>query len=383
MSKKTIKNTAASVKEKLLNLAHKGGRIFDSILTQYFQERLLYRLSISRYREQFVLKGALLFVSYEIAGTRPTKDIDLLARSTSNETESIVKKIKEILQITCEDGVTFNSEGISIEKINKDADYAGARITLSATLEKAEKNIQIDMGFGDVIVSGPVLIEYPVLLEQNPRPEIYVYSLSSAISEKLEAVAKLGFLNSRMKDFYDIAFLSKTNLLKMSDLYEAITRTFENRKTLIGSLDIVFSDDFAASRENQEKWSVFANANGGWIVFGVVATKDDYQPVGVELVDKVQNDFLSALRADDKVNHDIAYSARRQSICSFIKIMAITAERRSSNFIRMSSGSGIPATYSVTMRTLWNRAKKKRAIRRSRQRSGALHYASRPEPGFA
>jgi hypothetical protein len=113
------------------------------------------------------------------------------------------------------------------------------------------------MGFGDVIVSGPVLIEYPVLLEQNPRPEIYVYSLSSAISEKLEAVAKLGFLNSRMKDFYDIAFLSKTNLFKMSDLYEAITRTFENRKTLIGSLDIVFSDDFAASRENQEKWSAF------------------------------------------------------------------------------------------------------------------------------
>ena len=165
--------------------------------------------------------------------------------------------MKEILQITCEDGVTFNSEGMSVEKINKDADYTGLRITMSAALEKAEKNIQIDMGFGDVIVSGPVLIEYPVLLERNPRPKIYVYSLSSAISEKLEAIAKLGFLNSRMKDFYDIAFLSKTNLFKMSDLYEAITKTFENRKTSIGNLDIIFGDEFAASKENQEKWSAF------------------------------------------------------------------------------------------------------------------------------
>lgn len=242
---------------KLLNLAHKTSRVFDSIVTQYFQERFLYRLSISKYRKHFILKGALLFVSYDIEGTRPTKDVDLLVRETSNETENIREKFKEIIQMACEDGIIFDSDSIKIENINKEANYTGIRIICSAKLETVEKNIQIDMGFGDVIVSGPVLIEYPVLLEQNPHPVIMVYSLASAISEKLEAIAKLGFLNSRMKDFYDIAFLSKTSSFNMSELKEAISKTFKKRKTPVEKLEIVFSDEFTGAKENHDKWSAF------------------------------------------------------------------------------------------------------------------------------
>ena len=108
-----------------------------------------------------------------------------------------------------EDGVQFNGDKIEIDEITKDADYAGLRVRLSASVAGDHQRLQIDIGFGDVIVHGPVEMSYPAMLDFEP-PKVNAYSLESAIAEKLQAIVSLGICGSRMKDFYDIWFLTKT-----------------------------------------------------------------------------------------------------------------------------------------------------------------------------
>ena len=175
-------------------------------MLQYFQERFLYRLSVSPYREHFILKGALLFFLYDAHRLRPTKDIDLLGRAQSNDLKNIREVVQQIAQIEVPDGVVFTKESTTVEIIKESEEYSGVRVKIEAKLTSARQTLQIDIGFGDRIVPGPVEIEFPVILDQ-PAPRIKGYSKESVISEKLEAIVRFNFLTSRMKDFYDILFL--------------------------------------------------------------------------------------------------------------------------------------------------------------------------------
>jgi len=195
--KKQIKDINASVRARLLNIARGAGRNFDAVLLQYFQERFLYRLSISPYKDQFILKGALVFLTEGMSRFRPTKDIDLAGRF---HTANLKKIMRDILVIPCEDGAQFDVNQIAIEDIAVESEYQGFRVKVPVQLGVARKKLQIDIGIGDMVYPEPVFREFPGLLDL-PAPKILIYPKETIIAEKFEAIIRFNRLTSRMKDF--------------------------------------------------------------------------------------------------------------------------------------------------------------------------------------
>jgi hypothetical protein len=221
-------NVAASVRQRLLNIAAKENFDFGFVLTRYGLERVLYRLSRSTHRDNFVLKGALLFEVWARTPHRPTKDLDLLGRGEPS-TERCAEIFREICtDETQEDGLTFLAGTITAERIKEEQQYEGVRVKFIAKLENARIAIQVDVGFGDAVT--PEVIEYPTLLS-GPAPRILAYPMESVIAEKVEAIAHLGMLNSRMKDFFDVWFLAKTFPFDPGKLSRAVAATFTRRGT--------------------------------------------------------------------------------------------------------------------------------------------------------
>ena len=202
------KNIPASVRQRLLNRAKSDRRPFNELLQYYAMERFLFRLSQSIHADRFVLKGAFMMRVWRSSELRPTMDIDMLGR-TSTEEGDIVVQIKDILTTDVEaDGLAFDPDSIRAERITEDADYEGIRIRFLGTLGSARINMQIDIGFGDIVYPEPEKSEIPTILN-SPAPRLFCYTRESSISEKFEAIVKIGMLNSRMKDFYDIWQLSQ------------------------------------------------------------------------------------------------------------------------------------------------------------------------------
>lgn len=194
-------------------------------------ERFLFRLSKSPYREVFILKGALMLRVWKAPALRPTMDIDMLG-ITNNNFEMIEDQIRGILNTDVEaDGLDFDTSTISMSEITEEADYSGVRVTLNAYLDKAKVKLQIDIGFGDIVHPAYGEIELPTVLDL-PAPLLLGYSKESTIAEKFQAMVKLGIINSRMKDFYDIWLLSRQYEFDKRMLAEAVSLTFENRDTL-------------------------------------------------------------------------------------------------------------------------------------------------------
>jgi len=240
--KKEVKNKAASVRAKLMNIARAEGIDFDALLLRYFQERFLYRLSISKFSNHFVLKGGLLFICFKMPMSRPTKDIDFLAEQVKNNPDDIKHIFRDIAKITYDDGIKFNSSSITTARIKEDADYEGIRLKIEATLGQAIKRLQMDIGFGDIII---------------PKAKVRVYSIESIISEKFEAMVKLAMANSRMKDFYDVYSLSLSHNFQVDRLKKAIETTFQKRKTPIPDNPLVFRVEFYENKERQKQWTAF------------------------------------------------------------------------------------------------------------------------------
>lgn len=258
--KKEIKNVAASVKERLRNISTQSGREFQSVVSQYVQERFLYRLSESLYTNNLILKGALLFIAHDISRNRPTRDIDFLGSKIPNEIDDLVDVIKEILNIKIEDGLRFDSDSVEAESITEDGDYKGVRIKFYVFLENSRERMQLDIGFGDTITAGPVEIEFPTILD-FPAPRLKVYSIETAIAEKFEAIVSLQLQTSRMKDFYDVLFFAEHYNFTKEILIQAITTTFNNRSTDLELSKIIFEDKFKNDENFQKLWFAFLNRN--------------------------------------------------------------------------------------------------------------------------
>jgi hypothetical protein len=185
------KNMSASVRQRLLNRAKRDRRPFNELLQYYAMERFLYRLSKSAHAERFVLKGALMLRVWRSPELRPTMDIDMLGR-TSNEEADIVVQIRDILtKNVATDGLAFDIDSIQAERIVEDADYKGVRILLRGNLGNIRLFLQIDVGFGDVIIPGPGKVKYPVLLD-FPPPELRGYTMESTIAEKFQTIGLIG-----------------------------------------------------------------------------------------------------------------------------------------------------------------------------------------------
>lgn len=255
-----VRNMAASVHARLMTKARERKRPFNEVFQYYAMERLLYRLSKSKHARRFVLKGALMFAAWNVPVSRPTKDIDLLGR-LKNSIEGIVGAMRDICRQPVEpDGFVFDPDGIEAANIAEDAEYGGIRVFIKGRfLDNAKVLVQLDIGFGDVVVPAEMPITYPTILD-FPAPVLQGYSRESAISEKFDAMVKRGMLNSRMKDFFDIWFLSRQFEFDGAVLADAIRRTFETRSRPIMADAVCFSPEFSVAKDAQ--WKVFLRRGG-------------------------------------------------------------------------------------------------------------------------
>jgi hypothetical protein len=180
MAAKT-KNMAASVHQRLFNKARESSHPFNEILQHFAIERFIYRLSKSPHADRFVLKGSLMFSAWTGSMSRPTMDIDLLGKIENN-----LELIAAVVKDTCDtevddDGIVFHKNTVTATRITEDADYKGIRMLLRGNLGSIRLFLQIDIGFGDVIIPGPGKVKYPVLL-YFPPPELHGYTMESTIA---------------------------------------------------------------------------------------------------------------------------------------------------------------------------------------------------------
>jgi len=249
-----------SILQRLRMAAEDREQPFDQVLTYYGIERFLYRLSQIEEAKDFVLKGALLMMTWPDGMLRATRDIDMRSYLPPDET-----RIKQVFQKAsrvdaANDGIYFDSESVSVEPIIERASYAGFRARLWGYLARTRIRIQIDLGFADVISPRPKLAYYSTILEM-PMPRLRVYPIVSFISEKLEVLVALGEINSRMKDFYDLYIITTTYSIDGGKLVVAIRKTFERRRTeILDEVPAGLTDEFAANQQTQ--WDAFLRRIG-------------------------------------------------------------------------------------------------------------------------
>ena len=254
--KKPVANLAASVRQRLLNLATERNEDFGLLLTRYGLERFLYRLSISPHRDAFVLKGALLLQLWTAETYRPTRDLDLLGRGPSDI--NFRKVFSEVCSQNVEDdGLTFLPDKLRMERIRDEEAYEGVRGRTEARLGNVRIPLQIDIGLGDTIVPASQELEYPTLLK-FPAPKLHAYSKESVVAEKFEAMVKLGVANSRMKDFYDLWILAQRFEFDSGTLAAAIQSTFKTRRTALPrSSPLALRAEFYELPTKQTQWGAF------------------------------------------------------------------------------------------------------------------------------
>lgn len=254
-------NISASIEAKLKNISKQQKVDFRFILIRYANERFLYRLSVSDFANQFILKGGNLFTVWQKGITfRPTVDTDLLCIGQADE-----KHLKTIFLKLCKgdykDGLKFDENSFTISPIRENTEYGGIRVLFHVFLNRARIPLQFDIGIGDAITPAPELVEYPVLLN-NEIPKIKIYPMATSIAEKVEIMISQGIFNSRMKDFYDIWLLAELFEHDYQTLKDAITNTF-TRRNIIFSEDLpeCFTDDFYLNPVKQTQWHAFCRKN--------------------------------------------------------------------------------------------------------------------------
>jgi hypothetical protein len=240
----------------LLNRARAEGRPFNELLQYYAMERFLYRLGHSVYQERFVLKGALMFMVWQSPIPRPTRDVDLLARM-DNGVRAVTGAVRDICQVPVpNDGLRLDPGTVIGERVMEAADYPGVRARFVAFLGRARIPMQVDVGFGDPVIPVPSAIRWPTLLD-FPAPELMGYSRESTVAEKLQIMVRLGAINSRMKDFFDVWLLAVRSDFEGEVLTRAIRATFRQRGTAVPVAPVAFSDAFARDRDKQLQWEAF------------------------------------------------------------------------------------------------------------------------------
>ncbi len=252
---------AASVRERLLNTAKAQGADFNQVLVRFALERILYRLTLSRHADRFVLKGALLFTLWYNMPHRATRDADLLGFGASDQA-SVAETFRDIAAIVVNDGIVFEPASVTVEEIRKDAGYGGVRVVIAGELARARSRTQIDVGFGDAVTPAPVEAVYPVLLDDLPAPRLRAYPVYTVVAEKLHAIALLGMTNSRLKDYLDLSVLLERETLDAGLLAQAIKATFDRRSMAIAdALPMGLSDEFARDASRQLLWLAFLKKN--------------------------------------------------------------------------------------------------------------------------
>lgn len=240
---------------KLKQESRKRNISFQQFLNLYCQEEFLRRLSKSTYRENLILKGGFLLYTISGFATRPTVDADYLLKNYSNDMRAIEKMVREIIGISSKEYIRF--EILKMETINEIKQYNGIRIYMQGCIGTTRTPFSLDFGVGDVIVPNAIDRNLPTLLVNDESFSVITYSLESTIAEKLDAIANLMEFSGRMKDFYDIYYLSMTNSFNGEMVKNAIFETFQNRKRpVLEDLRRTF-DHLKKSEDLNKRWMNF------------------------------------------------------------------------------------------------------------------------------
>lgn len=221
--------TSTQLKAKVRNLSGSDSTKAQALIRNFVMERFLERIAISRYRNNFILKGGMLVSSMVGIETRATMDIDTTVRSLPLSKDNAEKIVQDIITENVPDGISFKITKIA--EIMEEHDYPGIRFMLEATLDKLQQVIKIDISTGDVITPGAVEYAYPLMFEDRSI-SLWTYNLETLLAEKLETILARGSANTRMRDFYDIHIITAQKNYNAAVLKEAFWATSEKRNTV-------------------------------------------------------------------------------------------------------------------------------------------------------
>ena len=251
-------NSAQAVKDKLRNISNEKNINFNAVLKFYMYDRFIERLSKSKYRDNFVLKGGFYLSSLFGIENRSTIDIDAAIRKAEFTEDNLLKMITEIINVDVDDNVVFKINETS--SIRDEDEYGGLRVTIDFQLENVKDKFHIDMATGDPIYPRPDSYNYKSLIEKKTY-QVWTYTTETVLTEKLETILNKLDTSSRMKDYYDIYLIYKFKFAELNkeNFMMAVKKTFEKRKfqgNLIGSLNVIKQSSIL-----KEKWSNYARKN--------------------------------------------------------------------------------------------------------------------------
>lgn len=278
---------SASVRQRLLNIIRESGDDPNVVWTRYATERLLYRLSITKYAGEFILKGALLFMVWTGQLYRSTVDMDFLGHG-ENSSERLADVFRSVCGIDVEpDGLVFDGNSVVAAPIREDQEYQGQRIRLAAFLGGARIPVQVDVGFGDVVTPRARKITYPTLLN-FPAPRIQAYPRETVVAEKFQAMVMLGIANSRMKDFYDLYVLARDFAFDGNTLVRVLKATFKRRNTGIPlEPPLAMTDEYGLDEVKSVQWTAFLHKSD----------LEDHAPQLLELLSHLRLFLLLPMKA--------------------------------------------------------------------------------------
>ncbi|CAM2152001.1 Nucleotidyl transferase AbiEii/AbiGii toxin family protein [Pararobbsia alpina] len=258
MTFRSIKNTAASVRARLLEHAKQNDDDYQRILTRYAIERLLFRLSKTESADRYVLKGAMLFLTWTQNAFRPTNDLDLLGHDSPEPVE-IALLFTRICQVEAfDDGITFDVSSLKVTPVREANKYQGVQVTVKAILADARIHVQVDIGFGDHVHPLPARRYFPSLLADMPSAIVLMYPPETVVAEKFEAMIRFGEHNGRVKDFHDIWVIARTFPFELGTLLQAVRGTLTRRETAMPQeMPVGLNHAFAAIVEQRGLWSGF------------------------------------------------------------------------------------------------------------------------------
>lgn len=223
------------IKDKLKNIAVKRNLDFNTLLRLYMYDRFIERLAVSKYRDNFILKGGFYLSTLFGLENRSTKDIDTAIKDANFTKENIEKIIKSIISIDINDGASISFT--EIDNIREEDQYGGFRVILNVKVDTIRENFQIDIATGDPITPKPIIYKYRPILGES-YVNVWSYNIETVIAEKLETILRRAEANSRIRDYYDLYLIYNKgwNDIKVEDLRKAIDKTFEKRN-YTGNID--------------------------------------------------------------------------------------------------------------------------------------------------
>ena len=249
--------TATQLKAKIRNLSAGDSRKAQTMIRNYIMERFLERVALSRYRNNFILKGGMLVAAVVGLDTRGTMDIDTTVKSLHLDMENARRIIEEIIAVEIPDGVDFHITKAT--DIMEEHDYSGIRFMLEASIDNLRQAIKIDISTGDVITPRAVEYSYHLMFEDRSI-SLLTYNLETLLAEKMETIMSRGTANTRMRDFYDIYVISSQKSFDQDVLKNAFYATSEKRETIVQIPDFINTISSIESDEVMRlQWENFKN----------------------------------------------------------------------------------------------------------------------------